>query len=76
MYKVQILASDRKLPAKARVLKGYSHTRYYVENGMYKYTYGETTDIREIKAIRRKVSRDFKDAFIIAITDGKKTIVR
>ncbi|OAV71864.1 N-acetylmuramoyl-L-alanine amidase AmiA precursor [Bacteroidales bacterium Barb6] len=76
VYKVQILASGRKLPAKARMLKGYSHTRYYVENGMYKYTYGETTDIMEIKAIRKKVSRDFKDAFIIAITDGEKTIVR
>lgn len=72
VYKVQILASNKKLAAKAKELKGYSSESYYTENGMYKYTYGETTSQAEIKQIRQKVLKDFKDAFIISFKDGKK----
>lgn len=72
VYKVQILASDRKLKAKAKELKGYSHESYYVENGMYKYTHGESTSLTEIKKIRQKVAKDFKDAFVISFKEGKK----
>lgn len=72
VYKVQILASNKKLGAKAKELKGYSSESYYTENGMYKYTHGETTSLAEIKKIRQKVAKDFKDAFIISFKDGKK----
>lgn len=72
VYKVQILASYKKLPAKSRELKGYSHTAYFVENGMYKYTYGESHSLEEIRQIRKSVLKDFKDAFIISFKEGKK----
>ena len=44
VYKVQILTSDKKLPAGSRQFKGYHPVDYYKEKGLYKYTYGETTN--------------------------------
>lgn len=72
VYKVQILASNKKLTERSRELKGYSHTEFYVEKGMYKYTYGESTSLEEIKKVRQKVLKDFKDAFIVSFKDGEK----
>lgn len=72
IYKVQILASDKKLSAKSKELKGYKNVDYYVENGMYKYTYGESASMTEIRKVRRQVLKDFKDAFIISFKDGVK----
>ncbi|MCC8144698.1 MAG: N-acetylmuramoyl-L-alanine amidase, partial [Tannerellaceae bacterium] len=40
--------------------------------GLYKYTYGESTSLEEMKKVRRQVIKDFKDAFIVAFKDGKK----
>ncbi|WP_455640460.1 N-acetylmuramoyl-L-alanine amidase family protein [Parabacteroides sp.] len=72
VYKVQILTSDKKLSAGAKVFKGYKNVDFFVEKGIYKYTYGETTDFESAKRLRRQVAKDFKDAFIVAFKDGKK----
>lgn len=72
VYKVQIVASNKKLAPNAKELKGYKNVDFYVENGLYKYTYGESTSMDEIRAIRRSLTKDFKDAFIISFKDGKK----
>ena len=71
VYKVQILASPKKLPAKSPELKGYD-ADYYQEKSLYKYTYGETSDWNEISRIRKSLLKDFKDAFIITFKDGVK----
>ena len=39
---------------------------------MYKYTYGESANLDNIKKLRRQVAKDFKDAFIVAFQDGRK----
>lgn len=72
IYKVQILTSDKKLSNNDKRLKGYKNTDYYIEKGMYKYTYGESTDLDAIKKIRKSLLKDFKDAFIVSFQDGKK----
>ncbi len=72
IYKIQILTSDKKLPSNSKVFKGYKNVGYYKEKGLYKYTYGETTNLNEIRKLRRQVIKDFKDAFIVAFQDGKK----
>ncbi|MDR0864897.1 MAG: N-acetylmuramoyl-L-alanine amidase [Candidatus Symbiothrix sp.] len=69
VYKVQILAHPKKLPKNARQLKGYD-ADYYIDKGLYKYTYGRSTDWDEISRIRKSVSKDFKDAFIVTFVDG------
>lgn len=72
VYKVQILASNKKLPPGAKELKGYSSESYYVEKGLYKYTHGETTSAAEIRKIWQAVRKKFKDAFIVAFRNGEK----
>ncbi len=72
IYKVQILTADKKLSAGAKAFKGYKPVDFYLEKGIYKYTYGETTDLNEAKKLRRQVAKKFKDAFIVAFKDGKK----
>jgi N-acetylmuramoyl-L-alanine amidase len=71
IYKVQILVSPKKLPEKSRELKGYK-ADFYIEKKMYKYTYGESTNWNEINNIRKKITKDFKDAFVITFENGVK----
>lgn len=72
VYKIQILTSPQKLPANSRRLKGYKDVSYFVENGIYKYTYGESKSFNAISKLRRSILNDFKDAFIIVFRDGEK----
>ncbi len=72
IYKVQFLTSSKQLSANSKLFKGYKNVSHYYENGLYKYTYGESTSLEEMKKIRRQVIKDFKDAFIVAFKDGKK----
>ena len=69
------MALPQPLPANSPHLKGYKAS-YYVENKMYKYTYGESTDWEEISQIRNSLLRDFKDAFIVAFENGVKVPVK
>jgi N-acetylmuramoyl-L-alanine amidase len=71
VYKIQILTSDRKLPAASPLLKKYK-ADHYVEGKLYKYTYGESTDQKVIQQLLKQVSKDFKDAFIVRFKDGKR----
>ena len=71
VYKIQILASTKKLPAQSKELKGYK-ADYYVEGKFYKYTYGESSDWNEIENLRKKISKDFKEAFIVTFENGVK----
>jgi len=72
IYKVQILTSDKLLSTKDKRFKGYSDISYYQEKGIYKYTYGATSDYSKILQLYRKASKDFKDAFIIKTKNGKR----
>lgn len=72
IYKIQILTSDKKLSSNSKLFKGYKPVDFYMEKGIYKYTYGESTSFEEIKKQRRQLARDFKDAFIVAFKGEKK----
>ncbi|MDL2222929.1 N-acetylmuramoyl-L-alanine amidase [Bacteroidales bacterium OttesenSCG-928-M11] len=67
VYKIQILTSST--PVDKSELKGYD-ADYYIENGLYKYTYGASTDQKQILQLRKQVQEDFKDAFVIAFENG------
>ena len=72
VFKIQILTSDKKLPSKSKQFKGLSPVTYYQEKGMYKYTYGESTDYNKVLRTKRQISAKFKGAFIIAFKNGQK----
>ena len=73
IFKIQILTSGKVLSSKSKLFKGLSPVSYYKENGIYKYTYGESTDYNRILRLKRnEVDSKFKDAFIIAFKNGEK----
>ena len=72
MFKIQILTSEKKLSTNNKQFKGLSPVSFYQEKGLYKYTYGESTDYNKVLRTRREIASKFKDAFIIAFKDGKK----
>ena len=72
VFKIQILTSDKKLSANNKQFKGLSPVNYYQEKGLYKYTYGESTDYNKVLRTKRQISAKFKGAFIIAFKNGKK----
>ncbi len=71
IFKVQILTSGKKLSSNDKRFKG-EKANYYCEKGVYKYTCGESTNYNEIESLRRRLSKKFKDAFIVAFKDGKR----
>ena len=71
VFKVQILASAGKLDPKDKRFQGES-AQYYTENGMYKYTVGESNDYAEILETKKRIANKFKEAFIVAFLNGKK----
>lgn len=75
VFKVQILTASRPLVKNDKRLKGLQGAEYYQEGGLYKYTYGASTDYNQVLRTRRTLTARFKDAFIIAFKGGKKVNV-
>ena len=71
VFKVQILATDKRLKNNDKRLKGVKAS-CYKEGGMYKYTYGESTDYNAILRKKKEVAKKFGQAFVVAFIDGKK----
>ena len=72
VFKIQILTSDKKLASNNKQFKGLSPVEYFQEKGIYKYTYGASTDYNKVLRTKKQISAKFKGAFIIAFKDGKK----
>ena len=71
-FKIQILTSSKPLAKNDKRLKGLKGVDYYKEKGLYKYTYGASTDYNKVLRNKRAITDKFKDAFIIAFRDGEK----
>lgn len=72
IFKIQILASSRQIPAGSERFKGLSPIECFQENDLYKYTYGSSADYNEIVRLRKKISNNFDGAFIVAFKNGIK----
>ncbi|WP_297328714.1 N-acetylmuramoyl-L-alanine amidase [uncultured Bacteroides sp.] len=75
VFKIQIITASRPLAKNDKRLKGLKDVDYYKEDGIYKYTYGTSPDYNKVLRTKRSISTQFKDAFIIAFKNGKKTNV-
>lgn len=71
VYKIQILSSNEFLPVTSSVFKGYK-VDYYKDGSQYKYTYGESADMKTIQQVQKDISKDFKGAFIVRMKDGQR----
>ena len=76
IYKVQFMSLKTPLKKNDKRLKEYANVDYYSENGVCKYTCGDTTDYNEITKTKNEVQKKYKDAFVIAIYKGKKISVK
>lgn len=72
VFKVQVMASDTKLKKGDSQFKGEKDWDCYQENGLYKYTFGESQDYNEIYRLRKKLLEKFPQAFIVAFKDGRR----
>lgn len=71
VFKLQIFASSSKLAPGDKRFKG-EKAQYYTENGVYKYTIGESNSYEEIQQIKKNLSEKFKETFVVAFLNGKK----
>ncbi len=71
-FMVQILTSSTPLPKNDKRFKGITGADSYKEAGIYKYTYGASTDYNKVLRTKRELEAKFKDAFIIAFKNGEK----
>lgn len=76
IYKVQFMSLKNPLKSNDKKLKAYPNISYYTEDGVYKYTCGDTTDYEEALKTKTEVQKKHKDAFVIAVLDGKKISVK
>lgn len=72
VFKVQFLSSSKQLAAEDNAFKGLKPVEFYYDKGLYKYTYGSSTNYNEIIRIKKKVNEKFKDAFIVAFVQGER----
>ena len=72
VFKIQILTSSSSIPTGDKRFKGLDHIECYQEGGLFKYTYGTSTDYNLVLKTKRDISSLFKDAFIIAFKNEQK----
>ena len=73
VYKVQIAAGSRKIDTKPYNFKQLNDVSFLLENKLYKYYYGSTSDINEAKELEKTAkSKGYKSSFIVAFKDGKR----
>lgn len=72
VFKVQIMAGGTVLKAGSPLFKGVEQVESFEENGMIKYTVGNTTNYNEADQLRRSLSDKFPAAFVIAFKGGEK----
>ncbi len=71
-YRIQFLTCKRQLKDGASELKGLDPTWNYFDNGIYKYTYGNSSSFEDILQELNKVKKKFPDAFIIKLKNNKR----
>ena len=71
-FKIQLLAASTPIKVGDKQFKGLKNVDYYQEGGMYKYTYGASTDYNKVAQTQRSIKDKFNGAFIVAFKDGKK----
>ena len=71
-YRIQIFVSSNKLDNGSPSFKGLNPVDFYLDGGVYKYTYGNSNNpaiaIKELREVKKK----FKDAFIVEFENGNR----
>ncbi|MEZ7499354.1 N-acetylmuramoyl-L-alanine amidase [Flavobacterium sp. Arc3] len=66
IYKVQLIASSKNLPLISSNFKGLNNISSTYENGIYRYTYGETSNLEEANKMQLEAQMvGYTDAFVV-----------
>ena len=72
-FKVQLAASSKKLETKPYNFKGLEDITRQKNGKIYRYFYGESSDLNEIEIKRDEaIQKGYSSAFIIAYKDGER----
>lgn len=71
-FKIQIMATPKKIALNDRMFNGLADVGRYRENNLWKYTAGDLPTHEEAAALLPEIRSKFADAFIIAFCKGKK----
>ncbi len=72
IFRIQLVASVKKLPPAAKEFKGVKDLQEMQLDGFYKYMTKPVKDYKEALKIRRQFSAAFSGAFVVAFKNGKK----
>jgi N-acetylmuramoyl-L-alanine amidase len=76
-YKIQLFASSKKRELTSPDFKGLKMITYTFENNLYKYFYGNASDLEGAKKMNEEAKKQgFKDAFIVTTIEGKTSAVK
>jgi N-acetylmuramoyl-L-alanine amidase len=77
LFKVQIIASSRKMELSPKNFKGLRNITMDFDNSVYRYMYGETSDYNQsMKLVDEAKEKGYGSAFLIAFKNGKKISVQ
>lgn len=71
-YRVQLFTSPRKYKSKHPLFKGLHPVEHYRDGRSFKYTFGSTTDRKQIFEILKLAKQKFSDAFIVEFKNGQR----
>ncbi len=76
IFTIQILSSTTKIPLKPKNFKGLKDVKEFELNGIYKYIVGEESEFGKIIEYQKTIREKYRDAFVIALENGKKISVK
>lgn len=78
VFRVQIMAANKKLDLKPKNFKGLKNiSMTYEKGGLYKYTYGSTSDYQTAKTyLQEAKDKGFTTAYLIAFKDGRRIDIK
>ena len=76
IFKVQLATSSKKLDLLPQNFKGIKGVELYEAGGLYRYVVGKETKITEANKLQLRIRNiGYKDAFIVAFSDGKRVSI-
>jgi N-acetylmuramoyl-L-alanine amidase len=72
LFKIQFTTSPKALEINPSNFKGLENVEFYYQDGIYKYTYGKTTNFEEAKKLQTQVREKYPTAFVVCFLNGER----
>lgn len=72
LFKIQFTTSGKAIEINPSNFKGLDNVEFYYQDGIYKYTYGKTTNFEEAKKLQTLVREKYPSAFVVCFLNGER----